>query len=525
MNVKNLSVVLCRIRLSTTLHKIVMDVTTTMKATSLYARLRELFAQDPLMCVCLARVHLLRDVYAHTHLCSSLSCVFCCSDEVGLVLGVDEAELTPANAFVLEEHKLGVALSAGPQLFREARTRFHELNPLFVHSTQRDDTTAAALVAELLDCTRAVLLISADFYTAWNTRCVCLCYSIVGNACTQVLALALMCLCDSKWLVERGWLDAVAETQFCDLVFTLHPKSIDTWAYRRWLATHLLSTKTLQSAAAVVPLEGDARQAFCDRQVAVCSLLAEQKPRNYHAWSFRHWIASLLPVDALEREFEAMALWCKRHITDHSGWNHRQHVLNVLIQRTRQRNEAADARAFVRALVVAEHAFLSTIMATYASHEALWCHRRFVVQLLVHELVENVDHAVENEELRRFLNDLTAKTASAPEKPEMPTSESLAQAWRSIETALQAASSADTLSWTSGQVLLAVAREVETAWCVGHRYALRFALWCVERVLRQSHVSEAAKTQWRELAAGLRICLRSVDPLLDDLWRNQTSRC
>lgn len=83
------------------------------------------------------------------------------------MLGVDEAELTPANAFVLEDHKLGVALSAGPQLFRQARSRFHELNPLL---RRAGGTLDESLVADLLDCTRAVLLISADFYTAWNTR-------------------------------------------------------------------------------------------------------------------------------------------------------------------------------------------------------------------------------------------------------------------------------------------------------------------------------------------------------------------
>jgi hypothetical protein len=36
----------------------------------------------------------------------------------------------------------------------------------------------------------------------------------------------------SKAFVAKGWLDAQDEVQFTNLVFTLHPKSIDTWAYR-----------------------------------------------------------------------------------------------------------------------------------------------------------------------------------------------------------------------------------------------------------------------------------------------------
>lgn len=36
----------------------------------------------------------------------------------------------------------------------------------------------------------------------------------------------------SKAMVELGVLDAQDEVRFTNLVFTLHPKSIDTWAYR-----------------------------------------------------------------------------------------------------------------------------------------------------------------------------------------------------------------------------------------------------------------------------------------------------
>ncbi|KAI9907789.1 hypothetical protein PsorP6_004588 [Peronosclerospora sorghi] len=35
-----------------------------------------------------------------------------------------------------------------------------------------------------------------------------------------------------KVFVTRGWLDAQDKMRFTDLIFTLHPKSIDTWAYR-----------------------------------------------------------------------------------------------------------------------------------------------------------------------------------------------------------------------------------------------------------------------------------------------------
>jgi hypothetical protein len=95
-----------------------------------------------------------------------------CSDEIGLVFGIDAADVTVDNAFVLEAHKLGVAFAAGPTLFKQATTHFYALNPLLIalakHETQSDGIEVWR--PQLLDSTRAILLINADFYTAWNTR-------------------------------------------------------------------------------------------------------------------------------------------------------------------------------------------------------------------------------------------------------------------------------------------------------------------------------------------------------------------
>ncbi|KAF1793694.1 Protein prenyltransferase, alpha subunit [Phytophthora cactorum] len=113
-----------------------------------------------------------------------------------------------------------VAFAAGIPLFQAARMQFHPLNALLQQEaaeiTQSKDNQRRS---QLLHCMRAILLISADFYTAWNTR--------------------------------------------------------------RWLAIRLCES-----------LSGEELRVFYEQQIEVCSRLAEQKPRNYHAWSFRHWIVS-----------------------------------------------------------------------------------------------------------------------------------------------------------------------------------------------------------------------------------------
>lgn len=94
------------------------------------------------------------------------------SDEIGLLFDVAREDLTPASAFAYGEHKLGVAFCAGVPLFQQARTRFHQLNPQLaaLRATEERGDVDNAVVRELLQCTRAILLISADFYSAWNSR-------------------------------------------------------------------------------------------------------------------------------------------------------------------------------------------------------------------------------------------------------------------------------------------------------------------------------------------------------------------
>ncbi|CAI5730129.1 unnamed protein product [Peronospora destructor] len=250
-------------------------------------------------------------------------------DEIGLLFDIEQSDVTPDTAFSLENHKLGVAFTAS--CIQEA-----------VEMTHSEDNGCRA---QLLHCTRAILLISADFYTAWNTR---------------------------KSFVTRGWLDAQDEVQFTNLVFTLHPKSIDTWAYRRWLAIRLCQS-----------LSEDELRMFSEQQIEISSRLAELKPQNYHAWSFRHWIVSRLPLDLMLKELNTMECWCKTHVTDYSGWNHRQHILNELAKKYQ---DAGGVAGSLQNLVLAEFKFLSEVMATYSTYEALWCHRRYVMQRLLKQM-------------------------------------------------------------------------------------------------------------------------------------------
>lgn len=395
-------------------------------------------------------------------------------DEVGLLFGTEASDLTPETAFFLEEHKLGVAFAAGIPLFQAARTQFHPLNALLqqeaVEITQSEENECRN---QLLHCTRAILLISADFYTAWNTR---------------------------KAFVARGWLDALDEVKFTNLVFTLHPKSIDTWAYRRWLAVRLCGELT-----------GDDLRSFYKQQIEVCSRLAEQKPRNYHAWSFRHWIVSRLPLDLTLKELEDMEQWCRTHVTDHSGWNHRQHTLNELVKKY----QASGELELTQKHVLAEYKFVSDIMAPYPIHEALWCHRRYVVQCLLNQVLRTTitnDVAPVHELISRV-----AETLSKTQLKDVNT-EPLRSTWTAALKTLDNG----VIEWIP--VLRVILDEIDSAWKCGNQFSRRYAAWCLARVrvlLRSDDEVEVNDTLAQELSSlssSLQKHLIQDDNVLENLW-------
>lgn len=138
--------------------------------------------------------------------------------------------------------------------------------------------------------------------------------------------------------------------------------------HRRWLAARIIASLLVNHNLEL--LEG-----FYSQQIDLCTRLAEQKPRNYHAWSFRHWIVSQFStLKPLEMELQTMRTWCQTHLMDHSGWNHRQHIFNCVLMHELM---------CPLILLFEELQLLSQLQKQYPMYEALWCHRRFIFSKLL----------------------------------------------------------------------------------------------------------------------------------------------
>ncbi|KAF0685699.1 Aste57867_22446 [Aphanomyces stellatus] len=248
-----------------------------------------------------------------------------CRDEIGMVYLEEEGE-----AFVLADHKLGICMTKVPAIHGQSKHAFFEA----AKAKDHDDT--------ILATTRAMLLVCADFYTAWNAR---------------------------KSLITSGRLRAEDEIKFTSLVLTQHAKSIDTWAHRRWVVQRFLpqvDDRALPCPCTETHVCMFTGAAFLADELTLCAKLCEQYPRNYFAWSYRFFVGRLLAPPALAIELDANRAWCTQHVSDHSAWSYRLRLLPL---------------SHV-SLLHDELPFVARLLDLYPDREALWCHRRGVLQAI-----------------------------------------------------------------------------------------------------------------------------------------------
>lgn len=160
---------------------------------------------------------------------------------------------------------------------------------------------ASAAATELHRATRALLLVNANHYAAWAAR---------------------------RSLVSRLQRTREKELSLSSLILTKHPKSAQTWEYRRWL----LSEDNVHSWAA--------------GELALAQRLTHYYAKNYYAWTHRLWIMQALAersagettdtraaaLHCLEAELEATAAWQRANLGDHCAYHHEQAVLALWLE-------------------------------------------------------------------------------------------------------------------------------------------------------------------------------------------------
>lgn len=114
-------------------------------------------------------------------------------------------------------------------------------------------------------------------------------------------------------------------------------------------------------------------------------------PRNYYAWTYRHWILSTYCSDNLpliDKEYQDTCHWIETNISDYSGYQYLQHLMKMSnIERDVQKRD--------------QHMkWVDRLIIRYPGHESLWCHRRFCSDLFI----QSIDYCKLQHE---FISDIT----------------------------------------------------------------------------------------------------------------------
>ncbi|KAK7866138.1 hypothetical protein R5R35_004786 [Gryllus longicercus] len=269
------------------------------------------------------------------------------------------------------------------------------------------------------------LLLNPDVQTFWNMR---------------------------RELVQACRLDCHTELRFTSIVLSRKPKCSEAFSYRKWIVTKLVTG-------------GEKGQSLLNRELNVAKTAANRYANNYHAWQHCIWsLVHLAPCDMYPEihleEWTATRIWVTMHISDHSGWQYRQYILQQLcgplgskIPHTHEENYlyryiqpllhssnvtqkpsdsdsqlpsakgdpdqpfqypfAEDIKKcsnmrIVQCLnfVLSEIDLSTDLITRYPGHEALWYHRRFLLSFLKSFIDQNncIIISGENSDCRKHKN-------------------------------------------------------------------------------------------------------------------------
>ncbi|XP_054286808.1 protein prenyltransferase alpha subunit repeat-containing protein 1 [Macrosteles quadrilineatus] len=253
---------------------------------------------------------------------------------------------------------------------------------------------------------------------------------------------------------EMSGLEPQSELHFTSVVLTRKPKSAEVFDYRKWLIKKLMK---------VYPCD----PALVASEVHACQLAAELYPNNYYAWNHRIWCLNLLPYDSgsyvsfLVSEWMLTHKWVSSHISDHSGFQYRQHLLqkfvnlppdgyntvgkcttdieqsatcslqmfltstenkksNFLTEMTRtiltesSGSKCENMQSIPLGLILSELLLNTDLIVVYPGHEAIWYHRRFLIHLL-RECISNLRLEAEHKDRNGVSPEKTKRVESIGE--------------------------------------------------------------------------------------------------------------
>ncbi|KAJ5074130.1 protein prenyltransferase alpha subunit repeat-containing protein [Anaeramoeba ignava] len=235
------------------------------------------------------------------------------------------------DPFYLETKKLGIPL--------EIMTSIHlyATKKLIKFKTINEKSSNDKKLQKIDQITLAIMFFNPLNYTAFNWR--------------------------RKLLLARK-INLKKELKINKICLTKDPKRSELWIFRKWMILNFILNN---------PNDLDLQQ-FILKELNLSGYCSEIYPRNYHSWTYRNWISKHLSIpNLIHQELnQNMKNWIQSHVSDYSGMNHRQSIINWVFL---QENSSLETK---NAILIDEINLNHNLLIQFPEHESLWHHRKFL---------------------------------------------------------------------------------------------------------------------------------------------------
>ncbi|KAK4596620.1 hypothetical protein RGQ29_014589 [Quercus rubra] len=225
-------------------------------------------------------------------------------DEVGFVHPTQFATLTEdstgdaaisgGTTFWCRDHKPGVSTQAVLPLYNAAKRAF--IAAMEEYKRLGDD----GLESEVMKHSKALLLLSSDFGTAWNSR------KLVVSKKQQL----------SMYM---------GELLLSALVLSCSPKSDQAWSHRRWVIKSITG-------------KCSALQEILGKESELVEKIAERSKMNYRAWNHRCWLVSYMTREQVLHELKKSRNWAGLHVADNCCFHYRRRLILRILKDSKLEN-------------------------------------------------------------------------------------------------------------------------------------------------------------------------------------------
>ncbi|CAN1271111.1 Protein prenyltransferase alpha subunit repeat-containing protein 1 [Linum perenne] len=234
--------------------------------------------------------------------------------------------------FWIENHKLGISSDVLLPLYAASRKEFMNAVVEYKKLGDLSHPSTEVLETEVMKHSKALVLLSPDFGTAWNSR------KLIASKKQQMTMF-------------------IDELRLSALVLSYSPKSDQAWCHRRWVIKNLAA-------------KGSTLQKILEEESGLVEKMAE-----------------------VLQELKKSKTWAALHVADNSCFHYRMRLIIRILEECCRKQEEGSCDSCVEVYWVwqEELEWNEELIKRYLGRESLWLYRRFLSLLWIRHFASDVN--------------------------------------------------------------------------------------------------------------------------------------